>query len=84
MMNTWTHAFKLADLTFAGPATDVMIGKPMLQKRAAMMAPHGVSYCITLPQSDGGVKVVGIVPKAAAQRLETAGKAKVVETSPWL
>jgi hypothetical protein len=68
-MNTWTKAFKLADLTFANPAADVMVGIPMLQTRAAMMAPVGVSYCITLPQRDGGLKMVGVMPAAAAEKL---------------
>ena len=43
MINSWRHAFKLEDLSFTGPAVDVMIGLPMLEKRVSMFAPHGIS-----------------------------------------
>lgn len=75
MMNTWTKALQLSELAFAGPAADVMLGAPMLEQRLAMMAPAGVSYVIGLPQSDGGVKLVGVLPAAASERL--TGKVKV-------
>ena len=78
MMNTWTKAFALRDLAFAAPPEDVMLGRPMLEQRAAMMAPQGIAYCITLPQSDGGVKVVGLMPDAAAQRLGSSGRLTTV------
>ena len=78
IMNTWTKAFALSDVAFAAPPADVMIGRPMLEQRAAMMAPQGISYCITLPQSDGGVKVVGLMPDAAAQRLGSSGRLTTV------
>ena len=47
----------------------------MLEQRLAMMAPAGVCYIITLPQSDGGVKAVGFMPAAAVEKL--TGRATV-------
>ena len=69
MMNTWTKALKLAELTFEVAVADVMVGAPMLEQRLAMMAPAGVSYAITLPQVDGGIKSVGVLPAHAAEKL---------------
>lgn len=77
LMNSWAKAFDLSSLGFASEAADMMAGAPFLQQRAAMMAPVGISYCIALPQSDGGLKVVGVVPDAAAQRLHAAGSGRV-------
>jgi len=67
-LNSWVKALKLEEFSFAGPAEDVMLGLPMMEARAAM-AQMGIGYCITLPQLDGGVKVVGILSKAAALKL---------------
>ena len=69
LLNTWTKAFKLADLAFACAPSDVMLGAPMLEQRMAMMAPAGVCYVIMLPQSDGGVKILGVMPAAAVEKL---------------
>ena len=69
MMNSWSKAFRLAEIAFEGAAADVMLGAPMLEQRLAMMAPAGVSYVITLPQADGGIKAVGVLPADAAQKL---------------
>lgn len=76
MMNTWAKAFRLAELTFEGPAADLMVGAPFLEQRLAMMAPAGVNYVIALPQVDGGIKAVGVLATSATERL--TGKVHVV------
>lgn len=81
-MNSWTKALVLSEMSLAGPVQDVMLGLPMLQERATGMAPRGLSYCINLPQSNGGVKMVAIMAKAAGERLGAAqGGATMVPSS---
>jgi len=77
-LNSWVKALKLSEFSFAGPAEDVMLGLPMMEARA-VMAQMGIGYCITLPQLNGAVKVVGILSKAAALKLSAAeGGASIV------
>lgn len=69
-INSWVRAFRLCDIKFGGEAVDVMLGEPMMSFRAATMTTRGGSYCITLPQADG-IKVVAILPGAAASALQS-------------
>jgi len=68
-MNSWVKAIKLSEVKFASTASDIMLGLPMLQQRATGVVPMGAAYCVTLPQCDGGVKVVGVMPEAMGQGL---------------
>ena len=78
-LNSWTKAFKLPNLGFAGEVSDMMLGETMLRDRAKGMAPMGIGYCICLPQSDGGVKVVGVLSEGVANRLvERDGEVSIV------
>ena len=76
LINSWCKAFKLDELVFAGAAgsaPELMLGKPMMAQRAAMMGKQGVSYCIALPvgkQAGGGVKVAAIFAEAAGKQLQ--------------
>jgi hypothetical protein len=70
LVNSWCPAFKMDHLVFAGPAEDMMLGKPMLAQRAAGMVPQGVNYCIALPVAGGGVKVAGVLAEAAGTALQ--------------
>jgi hypothetical protein len=81
VVSSWAKAFVLAELALAAPPDDVMLGAPMLLARAALAAPRGSSHCIVLPQRDGGVKVVGVLPAAAGRRLRDGGAA--VEMFCW-
>jgi hypothetical protein len=75
MMNSWTKALRLEDLTFAGPAGAAMLGAPMMAERASMMAPQGINYCIVLPgdATCGGVKVVAVMAEAVTMALQESG-----------
>ena len=67
---SWTKAFKLPKLGLAGEASDIMLEETMVKERANVMAPIGMGCCHCLPQSDGGVKVVGFLSEGVANRLD--------------
>ena len=70
---------KLPNLRFAGEVIDMMLGETMLRDRANEMSPMGMGYCICLPQSDGGVKVVGVLSEGVVNRLvERDGEVSIV------